>query len=101
MIQKHIWNYLDIFGFTQGYVSNSRLYSKHGFPVLKPEEAPSALRLVTRHIGTCHGIVQHDVQEMNLSNMNERFPFVRKLTGIGSDLEKDLAKRSAIRVKLI
>ena len=72
-------------------------------------EAPSALRLVTRHIGTssiqhaaeCHGIVQHDVQEMNLSNMNERFPFVRKLTGIGSDLEKDLAKRSAIRVKLI
>jgi hypothetical protein len=45
--------------------------------------------------------VQHDVQEMNLSNMNERFPFVRKLTGIGSDLEKDLAKRSAIRVKLI
>ena len=44
----------------------------------------------------------HDQQEMNLSNMNERFPFVRKPKDIRSgDLEKDLTKRFAIRAEII
>eukprot|EP00435_Cladocopium_sp_Y103_P027327 s163_g6.t1 len=56
--------------------------TRSGRLLMNPSLATYATAHPVQHATECHGIVQHDVQEMNLSNMNERFPFVAHLAKI-------------------